>query len=70
MSSQIPASAMASGLSVESQFKTALVAVFAPLLGFFMDRFGFGSTFIILAAFLGLLYPFIMLRKYNMHPKE
>ena len=70
LSSQIPASAMASGLSVESQFKTALVAVFAPLLGFFMDRFGFGSTFIILAAFLGLLYPFIMLRKYNMHPKE
>lgn len=65
LSSQIPASAMASGLSVESQFKTALVAVFAPLLGFFMDTFGFGYAFIFLAAFLAVLYPFVKLGKYK-----
>ena len=63
LSSQIPASAMASGLSVESQFKTALVAIFAPLLGFFMDLYGLGLTFIFLAAFLGVLYPFVRLKK-------
>ena len=63
LSSQIPASAMASGLSVESQFKTALVAVFAPVLGFLMDSLGLGSTFIILALLLGTLFPFITLRK-------
>ena len=63
LSSQIPASAMASGLSVESQFKTALVAVFAPVLGFLMDSLGLGPTFIILALLLGILFPFITLRK-------
>ncbi len=61
LSTQIPASAMASGLSVESQFKTALVAVFAPLLGYLMDTLGLGSTFIILATLLVILYPFIRL---------
>ncbi|MDA3939666.1 MAG: MFS transporter, partial [Spirochaetia bacterium] len=70
LSSQIPASAMASGLSVESQFKTGLVAVFAPLLGFLMDTFGFGTTFILLAAFLGVLYPFIRLQKQTNLPEE
>ncbi len=66
LSSQIPSSAMASGLSVESQFKTVLIAVFAPILGYLMDTLGLGTTFIILAAFLGLLYPFIRLRN-NIH---
>jgi len=63
MSNRIPASVMASGLSVQSQSKTLLVAVFSPLLGFLMDNLGLGLTFLILAAFLTLLYPFIQLRQ-------
>lgn len=63
LSSLIPASAMASGLSVESQSKTLIVAFLAPLLGFFMDTFGLGRTFIILAVTLFMLYPVIRLRK-------
>ena len=65
LSSNIPSSAMASGLSVESQFKTAIVAVFAPILGFIMDSYGLGPAFMILAAVLGILFPFIILRKTN-----
>jgi len=63
LSSQMPAAAMASGLSVKSQFKTALVAVFSPILGYLMDRLGLGSTFLLLAAFLILLYPIVRLRQ-------
>jgi MFS family permease len=63
LSSRIPAIAMASGLSVESQLKTILVAVFAPVLGFMMDYWGVGLTFLILAGFLTILYPFIRIRK-------
>jgi MFS family permease len=62
LSSRIPAAAMASGLSVESQSKTLIVALLAPLLGFLMDTFGLGRTFIILALFLAVLYPVIRLR--------
>ena len=62
LSSRIPASSMASGLSVESQSKTLIVAILAPLLGFLMDTFGLGRTFIILAVSLAVLYPVIRLR--------
>ena len=64
LSSRIPAAAMASGLSIESQAKTLIVAVLAPLLGYFMDTFGLGRTFIILAIALVFLFPFIRLREY------
>jgi hypothetical protein len=64
LSSRIPAAAMASGLSIESQAKTLIVAVSAPLLGFLMDRFGLGPAFLILASALAILYPFIRLRKH------
>jgi len=70
LSSHIPASAMASGLSIASQIKTALVAVFAPLLGFFIDHYSFGLTFIILAAFLVVLYPFVRLVNSNNGDKQ
>ncbi|MCK5675213.1 MAG: MFS transporter, partial [Spirochaetales bacterium] len=63
LSSRIPAAAMASGLSVESQFKTLIVAVLAPSLGFLMDTFGLDRTFIILAVSLSVLYPVIRLHK-------
>ena len=62
LSNRIPASAMASGLSVESQAKTLLVAVLSPVLGFLMDKLGLGPTFLILAVFLAIMYPFIRLQ--------
>ena len=63
LSSRIPAAAMASGLSVESQSKTLIVALLAPLIGFLMDTFGLGRSFIILAVFLAVLYPVILLKE-------
>lgn len=62
LSSRIPPAAMASGLSIESQAKTLIVAVLAPFLGFLMDTFGLGRTFIILAVSLAVIYPVIRLR--------
>jgi MFS family permease len=63
LSSRIPASAMASGLSVESQAKTLLVAVLAPGMGLLMDTLGIGRTFIIFAVFLALIYPIVRLKE-------
>ncbi len=65
LSSRIPAAAMASGLSVESQSKTIIVAFLAPLLGYMMDTFGIGLSFIILAVSLGVIYPFIWLNEFK-----
>ncbi len=65
LSSRIPAAAMASGLSVESQSKTLIVAVLAPLLGYLVDTFGLGVSFIILAVSLGVIYPFIKLKEFS-----
>ncbi len=62
LSSRIPAPAMASGLSVESQAKTLLVAVIAPVLGLLVDKWGLDKTFLILAVFLLVTYPTIKLR--------
>ena len=63
LSSRIPASAMASGLSVESQAKTILITIFAPILGYLMDILGLGLTFIGIAAVLVIFYPFIRLKE-------
>ncbi len=48
ISDQISNKVMASGLSVESQFATILVAIFAPLMGALADHYGIGTA---LAAF-------------------
>ncbi len=63
LSTRIPASAMASGLSVESQAKTLLVTIIAPILGSIMDTLGLGVTFIIIAGVLAIFYPLIRLRE-------
>jgi len=63
LSNRIPSSAMASGLSVESQAKTLLVTIFAPILGYTIDTFGLGFTFIIVSMILTLFYPLIRLRE-------
>jgi MFS family permease len=44
ISDQIPDHVMASGLSVESQATTLLMALFAPILGFLADRLGVGTA--------------------------
>jgi hypothetical protein len=60
VSDQISHKIMASGLSIEAQFTTILVAIFAPLLGALADGYGVGLA---LAAFgAGTLLLFIFVR--------
>ena len=53
---------MATGLSVESQLRTLLMAGFAPLLGFLADRFSVGVAVLALAAGGLILFPLIRIR--------
>ena len=46
ISDQISNKVMASGLSVESQVTTILMAIIAPLLGAIADAFGVGSALV------------------------
>lgn len=56
ISDQIASKVMASGLSVESQLTTILMAVLAPILGALADNFGVGAALAIFgAAMLALL---------------
>ena len=50
---------MASGLSVETQFTTILVAIFAPILGALADAFGIGLALAVLGAATLLFYTFM-----------
>ncbi len=52
VSDQISHKMMASGLSVESQFTTILMAVLAPLAGFIADRFGVGTALSVMGILL------------------
>ena len=52
---------MASGLSVESQLKTLLMAIFAPLIGFMADKLGVGSAITIAGAAMLCLFAFVKL---------
>lgn len=47
ISDNIDHKTMASGLSVESQLKTLLVAIIAPIVGFLADRLGVGMALIV-----------------------
>ncbi|HIE57345.1 MAG TPA: MFS transporter [Anaerolineales bacterium] len=60
ISDQISHQVMASGLSVESQFTTLLVAVFAPVLGKIADHYGVGLALAIFG--LGALGMYLMAR--------
>jgi len=57
VSDQISHRVMASGLSVESQVTTILVAVFSPILGALADRFGVGTALATLGVGMLLLAP-------------
>ncbi len=60
ISDQISHKVMASGLSIEAQFTTLLVVIFAPILGYVADRYGVG---IALAGFgFGALLIFFFVR--------
>lgn len=63
ISDLISSRVMATGLSSESQLKTAFVAVFAPLLGFLADRIGVGGGLIVIAVILTATFPFIAVGK-------
>lgn len=59
ISDQISTRVMASGLSVESQFRTLTAAILSPLLGALADQFGVGVALTILAGGTLLLYFFV-----------
>jgi hypothetical protein len=59
ISDQISHKVMASGLSVEAQFTTILVAVFAPLLGALADNFGVGVALAVFGVGAIFLYAFV-----------
>ncbi|KAA3659478.1 MAG: MFS transporter [Chloroflexi bacterium] len=62
ISDQISHKVMASGLSVEAQFTTILVAVLAPILGVLADTFGVGIALTVLGAGTFLLYSFVKVK--------
>ncbi|MCP5095832.1 MAG: MFS transporter [Chloroflexi bacterium] len=63
ISDQISHKVMASGLSVEAQFTTILVAVLAPILGAMADAFGVGIALTVLGAGAFLFYSFVKVKE-------
>lgn len=63
ISDQISQRVMASGLSIEAQFTTILVAIFAPILGALADVFGVGLALTVLGAGTLLLYSFVRVQE-------
>lgn len=63
VSEKIKGTVMATGLSTESQLKTVVVAVAAPIFGALVDQVGLGWAMCALAALLLLLYPLLRVRK-------
>jgi hypothetical protein len=59
ISEQISQNVMASGLSVEAQFTTILVAIFAPILGAMADAYGVGLALALLGVGTLLSYFFV-----------
>ena len=62
ISDQIEHRVMASGLSVEAQFSTILVAVFAPIIGLLADNFGIGLALTTFGAGMLLIYTFVRVK--------
>jgi len=54
--------AMASGLSVEVQLRTLLVAAMAPLLGWLADQIGVGGGILLLSAVVLIMVPLLLVR--------
>ncbi len=63
ISDQISHKVMASGLSVEAQFTTILVAIFAPILGALADHLGVGAALAIFGVAAILLYALVRVKE-------
>ena len=57
LSEQIDHRMMATGLSIETQLRTVLTAIFAPLLGLLADRLGVGAAVLIIGGLALIGYP-------------
>jgi len=62
VSDRIKGTVMATGLSIESQLKTLIVAILSPLFGAVADGIGLGWAFALLAVVPLLLYPLVRVR--------
>ncbi len=65
ISDTIPSKVMATGLSVESQVKTMITAVFAPLIGWLADVYGVGQALAVVGLIYLALLPLVAVRKTN-----
>ncbi|MCK5038038.1 MAG: MFS transporter [Thermoplasmata archaeon] len=65
ISDTIPSKVMATGLSVESQVKTMVTAVFAPLIGYLADSYGVGQALAVVGIIYLALLPMVAVRKAN-----
>ena len=63
ISDKISHKTMASGLSVESQIKTIVVAIISPVIGFFADRNGVGISLIIISFLFLFTLPFVIIKE-------
>ncbi|MCK4758285.1 MAG: MFS transporter [Thermoplasmata archaeon] len=63
ISDTIPSKVMATGLSVESQVKSMVTAVFAPLIGYLADVYGVGQALAVVGIIYLALLPIVAVRK-------
>lgn len=66
----IPEEKLSTGLSIESQLTTLLIALFSPLIGFLADQFGIGIGLILFAVLILLTFPFLKLKNAGDHYKS
>jgi len=69
ISDRISHKVMASGLSVEAQVVTILVAIFAPVMGALADSFGVGTALICLSLVALFSYYFVSVQNYPLNSK-
>jgi len=70
ISDVIPAQLMATGLSIESQVKTAVIAILAPIIGWLADHFQIGIALAVVAVIVALSFPLYFLRGSNSEPGD
>jgi len=63
ISDNISHKTMASGLSVESQLKSVVMAILSPIIGYMADKFGVGIALVIISVIFLLLFPIIAVSK-------
>lgn len=70
ISDSIDHKTMASGLSVESQLKTLLMAVLAPIIGFLADKLGLGFALVSSGLLMLALYTLVKLEPAGMRERK